>query len=88
MTAAVTLDFKNVLVIAVLALVVIVLAYRLLNRDSRIRKTRIGWFVERDRYPEPDDAWPKPEPPEQRTLPQWPDRDKTAELPPNDPPAD
>lgn len=50
MIVGVTLDFRNVVVIAAVALVVVVLAYRLLNRDPRIRKTRIGWFIERDRF--------------------------------------
>ena len=43
-------DFKNFVVVAVVLVIIVVLGYRLLNRDERIRKTRFGFFVERDRY--------------------------------------
>lgn len=43
-------DFKNFLVVAVVVVFAMVLAYRLLNRDDRIKRTRFGFFVERNRY--------------------------------------
>jgi hypothetical protein len=85
MIAATTLDWKLLLTIGVLIVLAMVLAYRLMRRDSTIARTRYGFFVERDRFEdEPPDGWPQLEPPEHQTLPAWTDR--TAELPPNIPP--
>jgi hypothetical protein len=47
---AATVDWKIVTIAAVLLLVAMILAYRLLNRDPDVRRTRYGLFVERDRY--------------------------------------
>ena len=50
-----------------------VLAYRLMNRDPNVKRTRYGFFVERDRYEDVEPPWPDLRPPaEARTLPQWP----------------
>lgn len=83
MIAAVTVDWKVLTIIAVLILVGMVLAYRLMNRDPDVRRTRYGFFVERDRYDDPEPPWPNVPPPVERTLPQWPDRETTRELPPD-----
>ena len=45
-----TLDFRNLVVISVVVVFLAVLAYRLLNRDERIKRTRFGIFIERNRY--------------------------------------
>ena len=85
MIFATTLDWKLLLTIGVLIVLAMVLAYRLMRRDSTIARTRYGFFVERDRFEdEQPDGWPQLEPPEHQTLPAWTDR--TAELPPNHPP--
>ena len=85
MIAALVDEWPVILIAAVVVALGMVLAYRLLNRDPDVRRTRYGFFVERDRYEE-EPAWPELHvPPPQRTLPNWPDRDKTAELPPENP---
>lgn len=58
---AATVDWKIVTIAAVLLLVAMVLAYRLLNRDPDVRRTRYGLFVERDRYDDPTQPqlWPQ-----------------------------
>ena len=56
-------------VAAFLLLILMLLGY-LLIRDvpvPRIRRTRVGVFVERDRLPELDEQWPDPE--QTRELP-------------------
>jgi hypothetical protein len=58
-------DFRVVVVLAVLAVIALALGYRLLNRDPTVRRTRYGFFVERDRYDEE-------EPPEDEQTPPWP----------------
>ena len=69
-------------IIAVVAVVAMILLSRLIKRDQDVKTTRFGWFIERERYSE-EQPWPLlPPKPENRTLPIWPDRDKTAELPP------
>lgn len=54
MTAELGVDFRVVIVLAVLVVIALALGYRLLNRDPTVRRTRYGFFVERDRYDEPD----------------------------------
>ncbi|HEX3454193.1 MAG TPA: hypothetical protein VHS03_06170 [Gaiellaceae bacterium] len=39
-----------VIVLAVVAIVAMIIVARLLRRDSMIRVTRLGWFVERERF--------------------------------------
>lgn len=62
-------------VIALVVLVVAVIIARLLRRDSGVRVARLGVFVERERFVDPDT-----EPFERH----WPDDDDTLELPPPD----
>jgi hypothetical protein len=50
-----------VIVLAVVAIVAMVLLARLLRRDSMIRVTRLGWFVERERFPDDPLIIEKPE---------------------------
>jgi hypothetical protein len=50
-----------VITIAVVAIVALVLGARLLRRDSSIRVTRLGWFVERERFPDEPLIVEKPE---------------------------
>jgi hypothetical protein len=69
----VSLELAGVTAASVLAALAIVLVYRIVRRDRGIRVTRLGVFVERERY---DDEQP-PEPP-----PEWPGTDDTVELPP------
>jgi hypothetical protein len=73
-----------VIVLAVVAIVAMVLLARAIRRDSNVRLTRIGWFVERERYEtDGEDAWPELlQPPGERTLPQWPDKDTEVKPPP------
>jgi hypothetical protein len=81
---AATVDWKIVGIAALLVLVAMVLAYRLLNRDPDVRSTRYGFFVERDRYTREREGWPEFDPPDARTLPQWPTEATTGII---DPPA-
>ena len=72
-------------IIAVVAVVAMILLSRLIKRDQDVKTTRFGWFIERTRYSEEDPLWPEfPIPPPERTLPNWPDRDKTVETPPKE----
>jgi hypothetical protein len=71
-------DFRVIATVAVLFLVVVVLGYRLLNRDPNIQRTRFGFFVERDRHVDEDvggSPWP-------RSLPST--LDDTQEIPPKE----
>lgn len=43
-------DFRIVATVAIVFLIAMALGYRLLNRDANVRRTRYGFFVERDRY--------------------------------------
>jgi hypothetical protein len=76
---AATVDWKVLGIAAVLLLVAMVLLYRMMSRDPDVRRTRYGFFVERDRYDQ-EPGWPELHPPVERTLPRWPDT--TAELEP------
>lgn len=58
---------------AVVLVVLLVLAYRLLRRDSGIRITRLGVFVERERFDDDQDE----------LRDDWPRGDDTVELPPH-----
>ena len=72
-------------IVAVVAVIAMVLLSRLIKRDQDVKTTRFGWFIERERYSE-EQPWPQLDtPPPQRTLPIWPDLDKTADLPPKAP---
>jgi len=42
-------------VIVVAFVFVVVLGYRIVRGESMVRKTRLGIFVERDRFPEEDE---------------------------------
>lgn len=67
------LDLANewpiVLMAAVLVAVAMAFAYRLMSRDPEVKRTRYGFFVERERFveadasPDPGDAptreWPR-----------------------------
>jgi hypothetical protein len=66
--AVVELDFRVVLLVCAAVVVVAVLAFRLLNRDPGVRRTRFGVFVERDRYPDDEQE-------EEEVTRQWPRRD-------------
>ena len=78
-------DWKIVLAVTVVVVLGLVISYRLLSRDPTIRRTRYGFYIERDKFDEPE-PWPSELniPPPERTLPNWPDRDKTAEIPPKE----
>lgn len=83
---AATVDWKVLTIAGVLILVAMILGYRLLNRDPDVRRARYGFFVERDRYTDDEPFWPNL-PPKHEALPsttQWPDREKTVELPPEE----
>jgi hypothetical protein len=82
---AATIDWRILSIAAVLLLVAMVLLYRMMSRDPDVRRTRYGFFVERDRYREPD-PWPELHLRVERTLPRWPDT--TAELEPQPEPGD
>jgi hypothetical protein len=72
-------------IIAVVAVIAMILLSRLIKRDQDVRSTKFGWYIERERYSDKPESWPEFQtPPPQRTLPNWPDRDKTAELPPEE----
>ena len=47
--------FAALLIVVTAAVVVIVLGYRILRGESLIHRTRLGVFVERDRYEEPEE---------------------------------
>ena len=65
---------------------VLVLAFLLLRHDPSVGRTRIGFFIERQKFDdEPDDDWPEPVAARHTALPHWPDRETTAELPPEKP---
>ena len=79
-----TVDWKVLTVVGVLILVAMILGSRLLSRDRDVRRTRYGFFVERDRFDQ-EEPWPQfPPPPETRSLPLWADQEKTVELPPEE----
>jgi hypothetical protein len=40
---------------AVIVLVLLVLGYRIIRGESLVHRTRLGVFVERDRYPDEDE---------------------------------
>lgn len=70
--------FGALCIVALLALVAMILAYRVFRGEPKTHRTRLGVFVERDRFDEPEE-WPASSaelgpPPEARTLPSWPDR--------------
>jgi hypothetical protein len=67
-----------VIVLAVVVIVAMVIVARVIWRDPNIRLTRVGWFIERERYPD-EESWP----PESRELPLRL-RDDTVELPPKE----
>lgn len=50
--ATVNIDFKTFAVIAASVVFLAILAYRLMRRDDNVRRTRYGFFIERDRYEE------------------------------------
>ena len=45
-----TVDWELLLAIGLLLALALILGYRLLDRDPRVRRTRYGFFVERDRF--------------------------------------
>jgi hypothetical protein len=47
--------FAALLIVVTAAVVVIVLGYRILRGESLIHRTRLGVFVERDRYEETEE---------------------------------
>jgi hypothetical protein len=69
----VRLELAAVLAGAALLALTLVLVYRIVRRDRGVRITRLGVFVERERYEDE----PEPEPP-----PVWPGSDDTVDLPP------
>ena len=78
-------EWPVILIAAVVVALAMVLTYRLMNRDPDVRRTRYGFFVERDRYRRSRRGRSSTSRSAERTLPNWPDRDKTAELPPEPP---
>lgn len=82
MTADIVDNWPLVVSVAAVAIVAMLLLSGFLRRDPEIKRTRYGFFVEHDRY-DPEEPWPNfPVPAPERTMPQWPDRDKTIEKPP------
>jgi hypothetical protein len=78
-------NWELLLTIGLLVALAMVLTFRLMHRDSAVRRTRYGFFVERDRFQ--DDAaeeWPQQPDDLDRTLPQWPPTETppTREAPP------
>lgn len=64
----------TVIVLGVVVIAALVVVSRVLLRDMGVRRTRFGWFIERDRYEE-EPPWPLlPPKPEERTLPSWGDQ--------------
>ena len=88
MIAAVELDFRNFVVAAFVIVVAMVLAYRLMRRDENVRRTRYGFFIERDRFEpegppcEPDSPLTKSthrlDPENEETKLDWPQREEDA----------
>jgi hypothetical protein len=62
-------DWRIFAGVDVVVLIAIILAYRLMNRNPDVRKTRWGFFVERDRFKDKEEPWPDLVPPPERPLP-------------------
>lgn len=77
-----TVSWTLLLAVSVLVALLLILGFLLLRHDPDVGRTRFGFFVERERYSD-EPPWPELRPPADRTLPRWPDRDKTVELPPD-----
>lgn len=64
---ATTFDAPTLITTGIVLTIALVLAFRLLNKDSSVRRTRWGFFVERDHYTEeegePELPLPPPTPP-------------------------
>ena len=44
-----------VIVLAVLAVIAMLIGAKILRREQQIRLTRLGWFIERERFPDDED---------------------------------
>jgi hypothetical protein len=60
-------------VLGVVAIAMLIVLSRFLLRDPTVRRTRFGWFVERDHFDD-EPPWPELQPPVERTLPNWRDQ--------------
>jgi hypothetical protein len=56
-----TVDWRLLLASAILFALALILAYRLFSRDPNVRRTRVGFFVERTRF-EDEPPWPELDP--------------------------
>lgn len=65
-----TFDAPTLITTGVVLVVALVLAFRLLNKDPAVRRTRWGFFVERDLHPEDEET-----PTEEDTKINWPERE-------------
>lgn len=62
-------NWPLVVSVAAVVIVALLLLSRFLHRDPNVRRTRYGWFVERDRFHE-ESSWVEfPAQAEERTLP-------------------
>jgi hypothetical protein len=75
-------DWRLFTGVDVVVVVAIILVYRLMNRNPDVRRTRWGFFAERDRFDEEEKEPPWPELPPDRPLPF--DQQNTLELPPEE----
>lgn len=71
----------DLIVLTTFIVIVLLVLVRFFGRDPNTKKTRFGFFIERERYDD-EEPWPDLRPPEDRPLPTW--VDKTAELPPKE----
>jgi hypothetical protein len=79
------LGTQDLLIVAGVIVLLVLIAARFLLHDREVKRTRFGFFVERDRYgDEIEDTaiWP----PESRELPLHFKHDDTVELPPKEKP--
>lgn len=51
-------------ILAIVAVIALLILARIVHRDQEVRVTRFGWFIERERYAEPEaepleSPWPR-----------------------------
>jgi hypothetical protein len=78
------LGTKDLLIVAGVIVVLVLIAARFLLHDRDVKRTRFGFFVERDRYQQEEDDYLGGEPPWPRNLPSSLDLEDTKEIPPQD----
>jgi hypothetical protein len=77
---AIGIDWEITVSVLTIILLGMILAYRLLHRDPGVKRTRWGFYVERDRFDEDENEWPEPLHSPHTALPNW--HETTVELPP------